>query len=848
MAKANGLSSKEALRRLKKYGPNEIEKKKEPAWFRHLFNQFKSPLIYILFIAGLITLFLKEWTDSVVIFMAVSLNTALGFIQEFKAEKSLIALRKILVPHAWVIRDGKQEKIEASALIPGDLVILKTGNKVPADGRLIEDVDLYVNEAILTGESVPVTKKSKDEVFMGTVVVTGRGQMIVEKTGRETKMGRIATKLSQTVEEETPLKKQIGHLSKILAVIFIVICFIIFIEGLWRGKEILEIFILCIAVAVAAIPEGLVVSLTVILTLGMQRILKRKGLVRRLLAAETLGSVDVICADKTGTLTEGKMKVVDFVVEDGIKEKAQMIKSVVLCNNMTNPLEISMMDWALNQSGSKIDPELINKTNPRVGEIPFSSERKFIAVLVENTKDKEAEIILSGAPEMVMAISLNDKKKLEKWQQKLDQYTDKGYRAVALAYKKGDLKTLREMFSRLKTGVKKYDGKVDSHYDFLHLKWLGLVLFEDPPRKEVKQALKLCQKAGIAVKVITGDYRNTAAAVLKKLEIVKGELKAGQIVEGWELEKISNEELIKKIDDVILFARTTPEQKIRIVEALQTKGHTVAMMGDGVNDALALKKADIGIVVGEASEVAKETADMILLDSNFETIVAGVEEGRGIFENIKKVVLYLLSTSFTEVILISGSLLLNLPLPITAGQILWVNLVQDGLPGLALAFEPIEKHLMKERPRKKEEPLLDTELKVLIFIIGIVTDFVLLAIFIILTRLNFDLKLNQTIVFAALGTNSLFYIFSCKSLRWNLWRTNLGDNKFLIIAVMTGFLFMFSALYIPKAQVFLKTVSLNPFALLLVLFLGILNVALIELVKWLFLRRKKPAMINNNIE
>lgn len=838
-----GLSLKEAVKRLEKYGPNEIERKRELSWPRLLFGQFKSPLIYILFFAGLITLFLKEWTDSIVIFLAVGLNTVLGFIQEFKAEKSLIALKKILVPHARVIRDGKQEKVEASTLVPGDLVVLKTGNKVPADGYLVEDVDLHVNEAILTGESVPVTKRGKDEVYMGTVVVTGRGQMIVTKTGQETKMGKIATKLSQTVEEETPLKKQIGHFSKVLAVIFTVICFIIFIEGLWRGRELLEIFTLSVAVAVAAIPEGLVVSLTVILTLGMQRILKRKGLVRRLLAAETLGSVNVICADKTGTLTEGKMKVVDFTVKDGTKERALMIRSAVLCNNMTNPLEIAMMDWALNQGGSKVDPKMINKTNPRINEIPFSSERKFIAVLVEDSKEKGGEIILSGAPEMVMAISLNEKKELEKWQQKLDHYTDQGYRVVAFAYKKGNLKTLREMFSRLKTGAKKYDGKVDGHYDSLHLKWLGLLLFEDPPRKEVKGALNICRQAGIGLKVITGDYKKTALAILRKLEIVKGELNDSQVVEGWELEKISNEELIKKIDDVVLFARTTPEQKIRIVEALQAKGHTVAMMGDGVNDALALKKSEIGIVVGDASEVAQETADLVLLDSDFKTIVSAVEEGRGIFENIRKVILYLLSDSFTEVILISGSLLLGLPIPLLPAQILWVNLVEDGLPGLALAFEPKDKGLMTEPPRKKGIPILDQEIKVIIFVIGLVTDALLFSTFLIMLRLNLPIEQIRTVIFAGLGIDSLLYVFSCKTLKKNLWEEKIFSNKFLNISVLIGFVLLVGGIYIPFLSTILRTARISINLWLLIFGLGIVNIMGIEFIKWLFLQKRKSDSI-----
>ncbi|HUS59778.1 MAG TPA: HAD-IC family P-type ATPase, partial [Nevskiaceae bacterium] len=722
----SGLSSAEALKRLKQYGPNEIEGKKGLPWFKLVFDQFKSPLIYILFFAGVITLVLKEWTDASVIFLAVAVNTVLGFIQEFKAEKSLVALRKMLVLHALVLRGGKEEKIEANQIVPGDLVILKTGGRVPCDGVVVEQMDLHLNEAILTGESVAVRKKKQEEVFMGTVVVGGRAKILATKTGMETKMGKLAGKLKETIDEETPLKKEIGKLSKILAIVFSVICVIIFFEGMWRQRYWLEMFTLSTAVAVAAIPEGLVISLTVILTLGMQRVLQRKGLVRKLLAAETLGSVDVICADKTGTLTEGKMRVVGADMVD----KQLGIRAAVLCNNMINPLEISMMQWAKKMQNVKRKmqtSELINKYK-RLDEIPFSSERKFIATLHEGNGDK-GEIFLSGAPEMVMEISQLPKTEKEKWQKKLEDYTKKGLRVVAFAYRTCDSRQIKEAFRKLKKDFGKYDGKVDGNYDFVQLKWLGLMLFEDPVRIEVKQALAACRRAGIKVKVITGDYKNTAVNVLKKLDLTGDGFGKDSIMEGWELEKISDEQLTQKIENVILFCRTTPEQKIRIVKALQVKGHTVAMMGDGVNDALALKKSDIGIVVGSASEVAKETADMVLLDSNFKTIVAAVEEGRGIFENIKKVVLYLLSDSFTEVILIGGSLLFGLETPLLPAQILWINLVEDGLPGLALAFEPKDEGLMNEIPRKKGTPILDKEIKILIFIIGLTTDLLLFGIF-----------------------------------------------------------------------------------------------------------------------
>ncbi|MCJ7828076.1 HAD-IC family P-type ATPase, partial [Patescibacteria group bacterium] len=780
----------------------------------------------------LVTLFLQEWTDAVVIFLAVGLNTSLGFFQEFKAEKALTALRKILVSHVRVVRDGKEVRVELGQLVPGDLVILGTGDKIPADGRLLEGVELHTDEALLTGESVPVVKKEGDEVYMGSMVVTGRGQLLVEKTGLKTKMGKIAAQISQTVEEATPLKLQIGHFSKTLAIIFSLICILILLEGLWRGRPFLEMFTLSVAVAVAAIPEGLVISLTVIMTLGMQRILKRKGLVRRLLAAETLGAVDVICADKTGTLTEGKMRVVETAVNrDSQEAEGRLWRAMVLCNNLINPLELSMMEWARGKVGESI--EVMVASHRRLSEVPFNSTRKFISVLTES-KENGTELFFSGAPEVVMGMAKLNAKQRKQWQETLDGFARQGLRVVAFSHRQGSKSELQETMGRLRKIKGAKEAMEGGDYQ---LKWLGLVLFEDPVRVEAKESLRQCRQAGIKVKVITGDYRNTAVAILNKLEVTGGELKDHEIIEGWELAKLSDEQLKEKIEEVALFARTTPQQKIRIVQTLQENGHSVAMMGDGVNDALALKKADIGVVVGGASEVAKETADMVLLDSNFQTIVAAVEEGRGIFENIRKVILYLLSDSFTEVILISGSLLLDLPLPLLPAQILWVNLVEDGLPGLALAFEPKDTGLMADKPRSRKAKVLDKELKAIIFIIGIITDITLLVSFCVLYYRGLPMETVRTVIFAGLAINSLLYVFSCKTLRKNLWHENLLSNWYLIGAVAVGFALLFLGIYLPFLNGGLKTVPLALWWWGLIFGLGLLNTAGIEFVKWLFLRR-----------
>jgi len=815
-----GLTSKEAQKRLEKFGPNQLEKKREFSSLKLFLSQFKSPLVYVLVFAGLVTLFLREFTDSVVIFAAVFLNTILGFYQERKAQQALVALRSLLAPKAMVIRDGKQQEIDATEVVPDDLVVLTIGTRVPADGVLVEATDFSVNEAILTGESMPVHKKGRkdvdktkkeNQVFMGTTVSSGIGRMVTTQTGMETEMGKIGKRVEAVEEEKTPLQIQLGKLAKILAIAVGGITFFLFLFGKLLGYELLEMFTTSVAIAVAAIPEGLVVTMTVILALGMQRILKRKAIVRKLLAAETLGSVSVICADKTGTLTEGKLRVVKAVTSDQQPTtKEMLVKVAILCNDMRDPLEVAMWEWAR----KSVDPKILLAKEPRFDEIPFSPQTKMIATL-------HPEILLvSGAPEVLLSKSKLTSTVLKNWQKKLDEYGSKAYRLVGFAYKrtKGEKKKI-------------------SQSDLKNLVWLGILVYEDPVRLGVEKALKESQKAGIKVKVITGDYTSTAIAVLKELDIQLDP--KTQVVEGAELEKIAESELRKKVGEIVLFTRTSPEQKLKIVKALKDNGEVVAMTGDGVNDAPALKQADIGIVVGEASDVAKETADMVLLDSKFSTIVEAVEEGRTIFENIKKVVLYLLSDSFTEIILIGGSILLRLPLPVTAAQILWVNLVEDSLPAIALAFEPEEKEVMNESPRPRGQPILDTELKTLIFIIGILTDVILLVLFYWLLRGFLHLHYIQTVMFVALGIDSLFIALACRTFRKPFFKYSLFTNRFLIGSIVLGFLFLGLVVYLPPLQLLLRTHPLGIHEWLFLFGLGLFNFFAIELTKWLFIIRQK---------
>lgn len=831
----HGLTSDEAALQLKKIGHNELKQQKTFSSFKILLDQFKSPLIYILVFSGLATLLLRHFTDTIIIFLTMFINIVLGFYQEEKSQKSMAALRSLVVPIARVIRDGQSQMVATRDLVPGDLVVLTIGTSIPADGLLVESTDLTINEAILTGESQPVAKKTSSNlgvveeaqekqtqmVFMGTSVITGIGKMMVTKTGMATRIGSMGKLVMELVEEKTPLQVQIGELAKKIAWLVGIVAFLIFLFGKILGYETFQIFTISIAVALAAMPEGLIATLTVILSLGMQRILKRKALVRQLLATETLGSVNVICADKTGTLTEGKMKVVEAAFGNQKAEtKTKLIEAAILCNDMRDPLEIAMMAWALRENQEEpISKDKLLKKYKRLDEIPFNPTDKYIATL--HNGDKKL-LFFSGAPEVILAHSKLTKKDFQIWQEKFNNYGQKGYRLVGFAYQEmKDTKT-----------------KIENS-DLKGLQWLGILIYEDPIRQGVKKALEECQKAGIDVKIITGDYVSTSLAVLKKLGL-EGDQK---VLEGKDLEKMSFEELKKIVGKIILFARTTPEQKLKIVQALKENGEVVAMMGDGVNDAPALKKADIGIVVESASDLAKENADMVLLDSNFTTIVQAVEEGRLIFENIKKANLYLFSHSFVEIILIGSSLLFRLPLPVTAAQILWINMFQDTLPAIALAFEGKEKGLMDEPPRPKKTPIIDTQIKILLLFIGIISPIFLTTLVIASLKGFLPFHFSQTLIFTALGVISMFVVFACRSLRQS-FRYDLRQNPSLIWALLASLSLLLTAIYWPPFQFLLQTQPLGLKEWSWVIMLGILNLLALELIKeFLFLRKRRYSIM-----
>ncbi len=837
----NGLSEEEATARRKEFGINKIPEGK-PITKKEIFlDQFKSPLVYILVIAGLITIVLKEFADAAVIFLAVALNTAVGFFQENKASDALSKLKQVLKIKAFCFREGREREINQELLVPGDLVELKAGDKVPADARVIFSSNLKVNEAPLTGEwltaektSLPLNKDlsvadRENMVYLGTTVEEGEGRAIVTAIGAKTEIGRVAQLVKETKEEKTPYQKKINRFSQLIGFVIALIALFIFILGIAAGQDFKEMFLTAVAVAVAAIPEGLPIATTVIMALGMQTILRKKGLVRKLASAETLGSTSVICTDKTLTLTQGKMAVADIRAED----KTMALKIAVLANEafIENP-EVKKEEWKIRgrptdkalllagEAAHIFKPEL-EKEYLKIDEIPFDSQNKFIASLRESTEEGKYILMLSGAPEKI--INLSQEKK--GFNNDLATMTSQGLRVIGLAYKEIDASQVSDVLRKNSQG---------EFPEIKDLNFVGFIGFKDPLRKEAKEAFRICRQAGMRPVIVTGDHLLTASAVAKELGLRVG---AKNVIEGKDLDKLSDKELEKRLKNIDVYARVEPRHKLRIISVWQDKNEVVAMTGDGINDSPALKRADIGVSLGSGTDVAKEVSDLILLNDNFSIIVAAVEEGRKIVDNIRKSITYLLSDSFTEIILIGTSIIAGLPLAISAVQILWVNLIEDGLPSVALAFEPGEKDIMKQKPYGHNIPLLTKEMKAIIFIIGLITDVILIGLFLWLWNANHDISYVRTMIFAALTIDSIFYIFSCKSLRKNIWHINIFSNKHLVIVWIFSFLTLIAAIYLPFFHYLLKTVPLSLFDWYIILGLGLINLIFIEITKHYFIVR-----------
>lgn len=867
-----GLSDEEARRRLEKYGRNELPKKRKFTYLGVALSQLKSPMVYVLLAAALISFLLEEYVDVYVILFAVFLNTVVGFVQEIKAEKALEALSGVIEHKIYVLRGAVEKELDVRDIAIGDVVALKPGDRVPADARILEAYELEADEAVLTGEAVPVQKGAEcldqssegeskaNMVYMGTSVLKGRGRAIVTAVGLGTKFGQIAELLDKTEDADTPLQVELKKFSKSFGYLTFGIVIIVMLIGLYHSVPFLDIFTTAVAIAVAAIPEGLPVAVTIILAVGMQRILKSGSLVRKLIAAETLGSVSIICTDKTGTLTKGAMQLDRIVTadsffradhgkkgrifaEEGNGGHMTALRIGMICNNavVENP-EADKEDWIVHggytekafllmglQAG--LDPREMDRNSIRVAEIPFSSERKFMATL-NKEGDSYYVMYVKGAAEEIIERSSRifshgkiremSEDNLRFFREKQDEMSREGLRILGVAFKRCGEEALP-------------DFKESNDEDLANnLVLVGLLALKDPLRAEAKPTLDIAKEAGIRTIIITGDNALTARALANELGM---RVEDGNILEGEELDCMSTKDFANIVSRIKVYARVSPRHKSRIVDAWQERGEVVAMTGDGINDAPALKKADIGIALGSGTEVAKETADLVLLDNNFKTIVTAIRQGRAIFDNIRKVVLYLISDSFSEVVIVGGALLANLPVPLTAAQILWINLIGDSLPNVALTQDPEEEGAMKRRPRKKDEPLFNAEMKTIVMAVSIVSGIVALMISVIVYRHTGNAILASSIVFSIMSVDSLIYVFSLRSLDKSVFRQNVFSNPYLVAAVAVSFLFQMVAIYVPFFQNILGTQALGRREWELVAVAGITTVMTIEFIKYIFVKK-----------
>ncbi len=870
---SQGLSKTEARHRLKKYGANKLPATKSLGRLFIFISQFKNPLILLLLVAGIISLIISQYLDAEIVFGAILINVIIGFFQENKANNALKQLKKLVEYKTIVRREGINQKINSSEIVIGDIIILRAGEQITVDARVISSVDLQINEASLTGEANPIYKNNldlppntvlaerKNMVYSGTVVMGGSGEVLVVAKGQETELGKISKLIHEIPETKTPLQKRLVQLSRFISLIAVVISLLIIILGLIQGRDFFDIFLTAVAVAVAAVPEGLVVAVTVILTLGMKQILRKKALTRKLLAVETLGSITTICTDKTGTLTEGIMQVAHIIIATKKlsfstilhrKNKSEMTNFIraltagLLCNNAI--IEATSDGHSLKSSGSSIEVALLRvgqelgidqkqlfNEQKKIAELPFSSERKYMITL--HSLDNNYVLYEKGAPEKIIAKSskflnsdglqnLTDKEKVKLLQQ-VEELSSQGLRLIALATRK-----INKLPWELQQESKDWN-KIDNNLIFM-----GLISFKDPLRPEARETIALCRRAGIRPMIITGDHPLTAFAIAQEVGF-SDQLK--EVVSGQELDNVNEQNLRIIVKTHNIYARVSPEHKLRIVRALRANGEVVAMTGDGLNDSLALKTADIGVCLGSGTDVAKETADIILLDNNFKVIVAAIREGRIIFSNIRKSISYLISDSFSEMFLIIGSIFFGLPLAILPAQILWVNIINDGLPNFSLAFERSDKNVMDLAPLKRSEAIVNKEMKTIILGLGLTRDLGILILFIYLYKhqliWGWDINYLRTFFFALLGFKSISGIFSLRSLSVPIYKIRHLQNPYLLGAFFTSLLLLILAIYWGPLQKFIGTVPLGLTAWIFISIIALINILIIEIIKYSFHRK-----------
>ncbi len=880
-----GLTGHEAQERLEKFGANELTERPRPGFLALLWDQFNNYLVIILIIAALVSLALGEYVDSIAIMFIVVLNAVVGVIQESKAEQALAALKKMSAPNAQVIRDGEQMTIPGREIVGGDIVLLEAGNYVPADLRLVESVNLKIEEASLTGESVPVEKNAravfdrdvplgdrKNAAFMGTLITYGRGKGLVTGTGMNTQIGLIAEMIQSFEAEDTPLQKKLEHLGKVLGTACLAICMLVFIYGLFRDtnladalntgflnyleaekKDIINLFMTAVSLAIAAVPEGLPAIVTICLALGMQRMIKHHVLIRKLPAVETLGCATVVCSDKTGTLTQNEMTVVQAwaggkrfrVTGEGYNPSGQffvgtepfdprtdpdatlLLHGALVCNDaklqektdaagkrswqiIGDPTEGAMVVAAAKSGYQRGELESIL---PRIQEIPFDSDRKRMTTIhsvdgahaqavVAGLGAPPVVAVVKGAPDVILdlcgqgmesgqAVGLTQDMREGILEQNRDMASN-ALRVLAVAYR-----PLQEVPSSLTPETVERD-----------LVFVGLLGMIDPPRPEVVDALNVARGAGLKSVMVTGDYKDTAEAIARDVGLLTP---GGLVLTGPEIQKLSDEELAARVDKLDVCCRVSPQHKTRIVDALKARGHVVAMTGDGVNDAPALKRANIGVAMGiTGTDVAKQTADMVLTDDNFASIVAAIEQGRIIYSNIRKFVYFLLACNVGEILIIFGAMLIGLPLPLRPVQLLWLNLVSDGAPALALGLEKGDPDIMKHPPRSPKEPVINRDMAIGIGTIGVVDAIAILTVFYLaLQRYPDQLVAAQTIAFVTLCCSELIRAFTARSEYHSVFSIGVFSNRWMVWAVGVSFLLVLMVVYVPFLQPFFDTVPLT---------------------------------------
>ena len=823
----NGLKEEDVKKLQKEEGKNKLQDSKKESIFIKFIKQFNDFMIIILIIASIISAIVSkvqgenDYIDSIIIILIVILNAIMGVVQEQKAEKSIEALKKLTPQKAKVIRNGKKTEINAEDLVKGDIIILETGNYIPADCRLLETYNFQVEESSLTGENIPSEKNAnilcnknsalgdmKNMAFMASIVVNGHAKAVVTETGMNTTVGKIAKMMITNKAPETPIQKKLSQVGKILGIVCLAICILIFLIGLIKNIEPIEMFMTSVGLAVAAIPEGLPAIVTIVLSIGVTKMAKKNSIIRKLPAVETLGSSNVICSDKTGTLTQNKMKVTEIKSNNKdltIQYGALCTDCEILDNKVIGePTEKAIVEKALEMGKNKKD---IEKQMPRINEIPFNSNRKMMTTI--HQKGNKYIVITKGAPDILLERCIDKDKIMYKRQN--SEMTNKALRVMGVAYK--ELTTL--------------PSKINSDTLENNLKFLGLIGMIDPPREGVREAVETCKKAGIKTVMITGDHIETAKAIARDLNILTIKDKA---ITGQELDKIPQKELEKNIKEYSVFARVTPEHKVRIVKAWQHTGAVVAMTGDGVNDSPALKNADIGIAMGKnGTDVAKNASDMILTDDNFVTIVEAVKQGRNIYDNIKKAIHFLIATNIGEIVTIFMGLVLGMKSPLLAIQLLWVNLVTDSLPAIALGLEPAEKDIMKRKPINSKKSIFADGLWNKIIIEGIMIGMFTLVSFSIGNK-YYGLEIGRTMAFITIGLLELIHSFNIKS-EESIFNMGILENKYLIGSFILGVIIQTIVVIIePLADIF-KLSQLNITQWIITILISILPIPIMELQK-----------------